>query len=353
MRVALFERGPRLNSYLLIVIHHLVVDGVSWRILLEDFQTLYQQLSGGEKPSLPAKTTSFKTWAARLAEHARSDALRDELSYWLSGKDSVTRLPLDEAGGANTVAEARTLSVSLDADETRALLQEVPVRYRTQINEVLLTALVRAFAQWTASPSLLVDLEGHGREEIVDDVNLSRTIGWFTTIFPAVLDCGTAQSAVEALQLVKEQLRAIPNRGIGYGLLRYASSDTAALQNLPQAEVRFNYLGQVDRVLLDSSMFSFTSQSSGPAQSAKAPRSYLINIIGVVSGGELRLDWTFSKAIHREETITRVAQSFVAELRNLIAESRTSDKVAYSPSDFPSAQVSQEELNKVLAKLRG
>jgi len=357
MRVALFDRCPELNSYLLIVIHHLVVDGVSWRILLEDFQTLYQQLSNGEKPSLPAKTTSFKTWAERLAEHAQSDALRDELAYWLaSGKNSAARLPLDEAGGANTVAQARTLSVSLDAVETRALLQEVPVRYRTQINEVLLTALVRAFAQWTTSPSLLVDLEGHGREEIVDDVNLSRTIGWFTTIFPVMLDCGTAQSSVEALPLVKEQLRAIPNRGIGYGLLRYASGDDKVaemLQSLPQAEVRFNYLGQVDRVLLDSSMFSFTSQSSGPAQSATAPRSYLINIIGVVSGGELRLDWTFSESIHREETITRLAHSFVAELRNLIAEFRTNDNVAYSPSDFPSAQVSQEELNKVLAKLRG
>ena len=354
MRVALFDRGPQVNSYLLIVIHHLVVDGVSWRILLEDFQTLYQQLSRGEKPSLPAKTTSFKTWAERLRKHAQSSALRDELSYWLaSAKNSIARLPRDEASGANTVAQARTLSVSLDAAETRALLQEVPVRYRTQINEVLLTALVRAFAQWTTSPSLLVDLEGHGREEIVDDVNLSRTIGWFTTIFPVMLDCGTAQSAVEALPLVKEQLRAIPNRGIGYGLLRYASGDAAMLQRLPQAEVRFNYLGQVDRVLLDSSMFSFTSQSSGPAQSAKARRSYLINIIGVVSGGELRLDWTFSENIHREETIARVAQSFVAELRNLIAEPRTRDKAAYSPSDFPSAQVSQEELNKVLAKLRG
>jgi amino acid adenylation domain-containing protein/non-ribosomal peptide synthase protein (TIGR01720 family) len=353
MRVALFDRGPELNSYLLIVIHHLVVDGVSWRILLEDFQTLYQQLSSGEKASLPAKTTSFKTWAELLTKHAQSGALHDELAYWLAPGKNTVALPLDEAGGTNTVAEARTISVSLDGGETRALLQEVPVRYRTQINEVLLTALVRAFAQWTASSSLLVDLEGHGREEIVDDVNLSRTIGWFTTIFPVLLDYGNAQSSVEALPLVKEQLRAIPNRGIGYGLLRYASDDAARLRDLPQAEVRFNYLGQVDRVLLDSSMFSFTSQSSGPAQSAKAPRSYLINIIGVVSGGELRLDWTFSERIHREETITRLAHGFVAELRNLIIESRTSDNVAYSPSDFPSAQVSQEELNKVLAKLRG
>jgi amino acid adenylation domain-containing protein/non-ribosomal peptide synthase protein (TIGR01720 family) len=357
MRVALFDRGPQRNSYLLIVIHHLAVDGVSWRILLEDLQALYQQLSGGEKLSLPPKTTSFKTWAERLTEHARSGALRDELSYWLAlGENSPARLPLDEVVGTNTVAAARTLSVSLNADETRALLQEVPVAYRTQINEVLLTALVRALAPWTGSRSLLLDLEGHGREEILEGVNLSRTIGWFTTIFPVVLDCGYSQAAVEALRSVKEQLRTIPNRGIGYGLLRYASGDSAVaekLQALPQAEVRFNYLGQVDRALLDSSMFRVAPQPSGPAQSSNAERAYLLNIIGTVSGGELRLEWTFSENIHRRGTVARLARSYVQELRAFIAQSRTGNKMSYSPSDFPRAKLSQEELNKVLAKLRG
>ncbi|HZE68259.1 MAG TPA: amino acid adenylation domain-containing protein [Pyrinomonadaceae bacterium] len=357
MRVALFDRGLQRNAYLLIVIHHLAMDGVSWRILLEDLEALYQQFSDGQKPSLPPKTTSFKTWAERLIEHARSGALRDELNYWLSpGDSSPARLPLDEVGGTNTVATARTISVSLKADETRALLQEVPVAYRTQINEVLLTALVRALAPWTGSRSLLMDLEGHGREEILEGVNLSRTVGWFTTIFPVLLDGGHAQSAVESLQSVKEQLRRIPNRGIGYGLLRYASGDSNVaekFQSLPQAEVRFNYLGQVDRVLLDSSMFSIAPQPSGPTQSSKAERAYLLNIIGMVSGGELRLEWTFSESIHRKETVTRLAQSFVGELRTLIAQSRMGDKINYSPSDFPSAKLSQEELNKVLAKLRG
>jgi non-ribosomal peptide synthase protein (TIGR01720 family) len=236
------------------------------------------------------------------------------------------------------------------------LLQEVPVAYRTQINEVLLTALVRAFAKWTGSHSLLLDLEGHGREEIIEEVDLSRTISWFTTIFPVVLDCGNAQTAVEALQQVKEQLRAIPNRGIGYGLLRFASGDgmiAEKLRSLPQAEVRFNYLGQVDRMLLDPSMFSMASHSSGPAQSRKAERAYLINIIGVVSSGKLRLEWTFSESIHHKESMSQVADRFIEELRDLIAQSRTSEKISYSPSDFPSAQLSQEELNKVLAKLRG
>jgi non-ribosomal peptide synthase protein (TIGR01720 family) len=356
MRVALFERGAQRNSYLLIVIHHLVVDAVSWRILLEDLQTFYQQQIAGQKPTLPAKTSSFKTWAQRLSEHARSGAVREEFRYWSAhGKQSPARLPVDTIGGPNTVAEAKTVSVSLNADETAALLQDVPIAFRTQINEVLLTALVRAFAPWTGSQALLVDLEGHGREEILDGVNISRTVGWFTTIFPVKLDSGNAESAVETLQSVKEQLRAIPNRGIGYGLLKYLSNDAIVgekLKSLPQAEVRFNYLGQVDRVFLDSSMFTVASQPSGPAQTSNAERAYLINIIGAVSLGKLRLDWTFSKSIHREKTVRQLANAFIDELRTLIAQSRMTDKINYSPSDFPGAQLSQEELNKVLSKLR-
>jgi len=347
MRVALFDRGPQRSSYLLIVIHHLAVDGVSWQILLEDLQSLYKQLS------LPSKTTSFQHWAERLSEHARSAVLREELPYWLAiGDHSPVRLPLDKDGGSNTIAEARTVSVSLNADDTRAVLQEVPVAYSTHINEVLLTALVRAFAPWTGSPSLLIDLEGHGREEIFEGVDLSRTVGWFTTIFPVVLNSKDGESIIEDLRSMKEQLRLIPNRGIGFGMLRYGSVDSG-LEKLPQAEVRFNYLGQVDRVLAESSMFSVAPQSSGPTQSAGAGRAYLLNIIAMVSGGELRLDWTYSTSIHHKETVERLAQSFVEELRNLIARSRTGDKIDYSPSDFPRAKLSQDELNKVLAKLRG
>jgi non-ribosomal peptide synthase protein (TIGR01720 family) len=357
IRVALFDRGAQRNSYLFIVVHHLAVDGVSWRILLEDLQTLYRQLSSGEKPSLPAKTTSFKSWAERLTGHARSGGLRDELPYWFATvENSTARLPLDYVGGTNTAASARTLSVSLNVDETRTLLQVMPAAYRTQINEVLLTALVRALAPWTGSQSLLVDLEGHGREEILEGVDLSRTVGWFTTIFPVVLDCGAAQTAVDALRSVKEQLRAIPKRGIGYGLLRYAGHDAAGAERLaalPQAEVRFNYLGQVDRALLDSSMFTVAAQPTGPAQSPKAGRTYLLNVIGTVTGGELRLEWTYNENIHREETIARLAHSYIDELRELIAQSRTGDKASYSPSDFPQAKLSQEDLNKVLARLGG
>lgn len=358
MRVALFDRGPERNDYLLVIIHHLAVDGVSWRILLEDLYTLYQQLSRRQEPSLPAKTTSFKSWAEGLIEYAKSVELREELSYWCgqTGERPRVRLPLDKTNGTNTVASARTISVSLNAAETRELLQTLPVTYRTQINEVLLAALVRTVTAWTGAESLRIDLEGHGREEIFEGADVSRTVGWFTTIFPVVLDCQTSQTPVETLRSVKEQLRSVPNRGIGFGLLKYSPHDAASgdqLRALPQAEIRFNYLGQVDRVFVDSPMFAMAPHQLGPAQSPKAERAYLLNIIGFVKGGELVLEWTYSENIHHAETIEQVAQQYLETLRMLIQESGAGVETVYSPSDFPSANLTAEELSKVLAKIRG
>jgi amino acid adenylation domain-containing protein/non-ribosomal peptide synthase protein (TIGR01720 family) len=358
MRVALFKRGARRPSNLLIAIHHLAVDGVSWGILLEDLQMLYTQLSRGRKIELAAKTTSFKSWSEQLTAYANSDALRAEALYWLSLLgDSVTRLPVDYETKTNTAASARTVTASLNPRETLALLLEVPAAYRTQINEVLLTALARTLGQWTSASSVLLDLEGHGREEIFPGVDLSRTVGWFTTIFPVALDLKESQTPIDALRQVKEQLRAIPNRGIGYGLLRYANGNAeigAALSAQPQAEVRFNYLGQTDRALPKASMFKPDPESSGPLQSPKRERGYLLNVIGTVTGGELRLEWSYSEKIHRRETVERLARSYIKELQTLIAEARSRDDAAsFSPSDFPRAKLSQEELNKVLAKLTG
>ena len=358
MRVALFKRGVRRPSNLLIVIHHLAVDGVSWGVLLEDLQTLYTQLRRGKKIELAAKTTSFKSWSEQLTAHANSDALRAEAPYWLALlKESVTRLPVDYETKANTAASARTVTVSLNPRETLALLLEVPAAYRTQINEVLLTALARTLGLWTGASSVLLDLEGHGREEIFAGADLSRTVGWFTTIFPVALDLKESQTPVDAVRLVKEQLRAIPNRGIGYGLLRYANGDpqiAAALSGQPQAEVRFNYLGQTDRALPQASMFEPDPESSGPLQSPKRERGYLLNIIGAVTSGELRLEWTYSENIHRRETVERLARSYIEELQTLIAQARSRvDAASFSPIDFPRAKLSPEELKKVLAKLTG
>ena len=313
------QQPPRL----LFAIHHLAVDGISWRILLEDLPTAIQQINQGEKVRLPAKTTSFKQWSEQLQRYAQSAALQQELNYWLSElQQEANSLPVDYPGGDNSEAAADTVAIALTIEETQALLQQVPKAYNTQINDVLLTALVQAFAQWTNNKTLLVDLEGHGREEIFDNVDLSRTIGWFTTVFPVRINISEAADLEQALQVVKKQVRAIPNRGIGYGVLRYLANNEM-LAKLPQAEVCFNYLGQFDQTLKQSFLFGAATGSRGEVRSPKNQRRYLLEINGFVSEGQLTMSWTYSQNLHQRTAIENLAESFRVVLRSLILNVKT------------------------------
>ncbi|MEH2121099.1 amino acid adenylation domain-containing protein [Nostoc sp.] len=354
-RVALFDLGEGKLCRLLWAIHHLAVDGVSWRILLEDFQTAYQQLCQGKKIQLPAKTTSFKEWSHRLQEYAQSSVLDSELEYWLiSERQSIKPIPVDYQCGNNTEATACTVSVSLSEEETQVLLQQVPTAYRTQINDILLTALTQTFAQWTGENSLLIDLEGHGREELFEDVDLSRTVGWFTSIFPVNLSLENATSPGKALMAIKEQLRAIPNRGIGYGVLHYLSRDkeiTSRLSLLPKAEVIFNYLGQFDQVLPESSLFRYAQESSGPSHSLCSLQTHLLEINGSIFQGRLQMNWTYNEKLHRQTTVERLAQGFIQGVRSLIAHCQSPDVGSFSPSDFADVELSQEKLDNALAEI--
>ena len=256
----------------------------------------------------------------------------------------------------NTIASARNVSVTLSAKETNALLQEVPRAYKTQINDVLLTALAQAFAGWTGENTLLIDMEGHGREEIVEGVDLSRTVGWFTTIFPVLLqldpDCypgGCAQVGKGAVA---------PHPQAGHWLWCVALSEarrqriTKKLRALPQAEVCFNYLGQVDQVGVWTSVFQV--QSGKRADQTGACRE-----VGVICwkstavwlDGQLQLDWTYSKHLHRRDTIERLAQGFIEALRTLIMHCQSPDAGGYTPSDFPKMKLSQQELDELMTAL--
>jgi non-ribosomal peptide synthase protein (TIGR01720 family) len=354
-QVALFELGDNQPNRLLWVIHHLVVDGVSWRILIEDLQTIYQQISQGKAIQLPKKTTSFKQWSHHLQKYAQSSVLRSELDYWFAiNHQPVKLIPVDFPGGNNTEATARTVSVSLCVEETQVLLQQLPAAYRTEINDLLLTALIQTFVKWTEKSSLLFDLEGHGREDLFEDIDLSRTVGWFTSIFPVCLSLENASEPEKALKSIKEQLRAIPNRGIGYGVLRYLSENkeiTEQLSRLPSSEVAFNYLGQFDHFLPELSLFRPIKGSVGQIHSPKGHRPYLLEVEAMVVNGQLQLDWIYSKDLHRQDTIASLAQGMLSALRSLIACCQYAQQFSYIPSDFPEAQLSQEELDKVFEEL--
>jgi hypothetical protein len=226
IRAALCHRGSG-PARVLLVAHHLVIDVVSWGILVDDLDAAYEQVIGGQAAKLPPRTTPFKAWAERLQEYAASTSLRHEAEHWASVRQAqIAALPVDRREGGNTVASSRTLSVSLTVSETSALLQDVPRAYYTKINDALLTALARALAAWMGQPRVRVVVEGHGREPLFDDVDLSRTIGWFTTMHPVVLDLSGAPGPGDALRAIKEQLRRVPGNGIGYGLMRYGTFRT-------------------------------------------------------------------------------------------------------------------------------
>jgi non-ribosomal peptide synthase protein (TIGR01720 family) len=354
VRAALFELGPGRPRRLLFVIHHLAVDGVSWRILLEDLQIVCQQLQSGETVRMPAKTTSFRNWAQELAEHGHSAALERENAYWLAASSTESGpIPVDLRGGQNTEASARTLSVELDAEETRALLQQVPQAYNTQINDVLLSALGLTLTSWIGQPGVRINLEGHGREELFEGVDLSRTVGWFTTIFPVNLDLRGMVGPGDVLKSVKEQLRRIPQRGIGYGILRYLRGDepvAAQLRALVQPQVIFNYLGQFDQTA-PTSQFVVVEESTGPVHSPLARRSHLLGINSLVTDGRLRVNWAYSEAVHRRSTIERVAQNFMEALRSLIHHCTSPSAGGYTPSDFVGVGLDQEELDHLISQL--
>jgi len=323
LRIALFELGSQEPQRLMLVFHHLVIDGVSWRVVVEDLQTALDQVQRGVPIVFPQKTTSFKEWAGKLKQHAQSAEMKEEALLWQTTQHHIVQpLTVDFPFGENTEASSTNIVVELNKAETQALLRDVPAAFHTEINDVLLAALVDALSEFTGSRTLLVDLEGHGREEIVPDVDLSRTVGWFTTIYPVLLDVSEATNAEEMLEAVKQQLRAVPNKGIGYGLLRYLSGDAEVFKSLPHAQVNFNYLGQFDQSVGQSSAFGPAPETTGSPRNAEGQRMHLLEINGSIADGQLSLAWNYSQNLHTRSTIERMAQRYLESLRSIVAQAQ-------------------------------
>ncbi|QDC03898.1 amino acid adenylation domain-containing protein [Pseudomonas sp. SWI7] len=338
------------SQRLLLVIHHLVVDGVSWRILFEDLQQAYQQCLTGQPLSLPAKTSAYKAWAERLQAHAQSETLRQQLGYWQAQLQGFAQtLPGEDAQGSQQVGDAQTVQVELDAALTRQLLQQAPAAYRTQVNDLLLTALARVICHWTGEHAALIELEGHGREALFDDVDLTRTVGWFTSLFPVRLP--VAGPVGDTIKQVKEHLRAIPDKGIGFGVLRYLgdAATRQALTGLSQPRITFNYLGQFSASAAgeDDALFAPAAESGGRQVSDQAPLGNALTINGQVFEGALKLDFTFSRQRFAAGIIEHLAHAYVSELRTVVEHCLALEHLCLTPSDFPLAGLSQAQLDRL------
>ncbi|SDL19260.1 non-ribosomal peptide synthase domain TIGR01720/amino acid adenylation domain-containing protein, partial [Pseudomonas delhiensis] len=344
------ENGPLLRALLvdladggqrlLLVIHHLVVDGVSWRILLEDLQHLYEQPDAG----LPPRSSAYQAWTRQL--HEQAPRRLGELAYWQAQlADAPRSLPCDNPQGALENRHERKLTLTLDAERTRQLLQEAPAAYRTQVNDLLLTALARVVCRWTGDASLLVQLEGHGREDLGGGLDLSRSVGWFTSLFPLRLT--PAADIGASIKAVKEQLRGVPDKGVGYGLLRYLAGDEAAqaLAALPQPRITFNYLGRFDRQFDAAALLLPAAESAGQAQDPRAPLANWLSIEGQVYGGELNLSWAFSQEMFEAASVQHLVDDYARELQALIDHCRDPRHAGATPSDFPLAGLDQTQLD--------
>lgn len=350
MRVVYFEDNLTGNDRIFWVIHHLVVDGVSWRILLEDLQVVYNQMKQGQEIRLPAKSTSFKEWSERLQTYSDSGISKEVLDYWNEQVEKeIMTIPMDYPIQETTEESIDQVTRTLGVEETQALLHEVPVTHKTRINEVLLAALGQAIVDCTNQQTVSIHLEGHGREEMIEGIDLSRTVGWFTSIYPVHLNFQGTKTPIEGLKAVKEQLRRIPNQGVDYGILRYLNKEILPFHQ-QKPPISFNYLGQFDQVFSKESLFMQEAGFTFLDHTPDSKPSHLIEVIGMVKDEKLHFIWMYSREQFSKLKIQVIADGMLRHLRQLINKPTTES--AFTVSDFADAEdLTEESLSKVLLKL--
>ncbi|TDD88147.1 amino acid adenylation domain-containing protein [Actinomadura darangshiensis] len=326
-----FDAGQE-QGRLLVVLHHLVVDGVSWRILLPDLVTAW---AGGE---LQPVGTSFRRWAQKLTAAERDeDALEDWLDIVDGPPQNIAARALDPR--VDIAARARSVTLDLPADVTGPLLTDVPAAFHGRANDVLLTGLAVAVARWRRhhggrGSGVLIDLEGHGRDDVVPGVDVSRTAGWFTSIHPVRLDAGNATGGA-AVKKVKEQLRAVPD-ALGYGLLRHVDGD-GELAGAPPAQIAFNYLGRIAPGD-DGGDWTLAPEDLPAGEDPRMPMAHALEINAVTrdlpAGPVLSATWTWPGGLLDAGDVRELADGWFAALRGLVADVAAGESAGFTPSDL-------------------
>jgi len=357
------EKGPLLKAALfhqqdgdrlLLVMHHLVTDGVSWRILLEDLSTIYTQLSKGERPTSDGDRYSFRQWALQQAGYANSEAVEKELPYWMAIREGAPeRLPTDDAGGVNIEKEAGQLRFELDEVETGQLLSTIHHVYNTRVNDVLLAALSLSVRKIFGRSSVLINLEGHGRDGLLQDIDVHRTIGWFTNIYPVVADISDCDTDIDSLIAIKEMIRKVPGNGGGYGLLRYRQGKgISPLKDMPEASILFNYLGDFGTGATTASgedTFAFAAGYAGKDVDVDHERKELLTVTGIVVAGKLAITIRYSRTSYQQATIEGLVNNYEGALKGLVTALQSARNSFVTPSDLLYQGLTMTELQQLNA----
>jgi non-ribosomal peptide synthase protein (TIGR01720 family) len=351
LRLAWFNAGSNAPGRLAIVAHHLTIDAVSWRVLLDDLEVLY----ANPLHALPPPDASPAEWASAAAAALGDRRWAGEIAWWSRGPRDPFAVPRDFASGVNLVSTEEIVTAALDHGETAGLVSTVTSAYNIRVDEIVVAAFARALSSWTGARELWLDLEGHGREELPGAPVVTRTIGWFTSLYPARLRGPATDKPSGWLVDTKEQLRAIPQRGAGFGFLRYLSPDAGLrrrLGGLPPREIAINYLGRSGGDPT-ASRFRPAAERTGAPRSPLGSRPYLIELNASVSDHRLTLQLAYSSAVHRASTIRSLAAATVETLRSFIDHVRSADVPGFTASDFTEAGLNQDELTRLLARLAG
>jgi non-ribosomal peptide synthase protein (TIGR01720 family) len=351
------------TGQLALVIHHLAVDGVSWRILLEDINIAWSQRHSGQPVALPPGGTSFARWSSLLAEYAREAAVLNEAETWRKASLTPAVLPAVQPA-VDTFATAGRLSTQLDAETTRLLLGEVPASFHAGVQEILLIAFGVALAEFlgTGGAPIGIDVEGHGRnEELANDIDLSRTVGWFTTKYPVSLtvgrlswtQVGSGDAALGAtIKTAKEQLRDLPD-GVTYGLLRYMNTDADLAGSDPQ--IGFNYLGrfggpdaQAPGELWQISQDGLSLTAAAAAIPMALMHTLELNAatIDTETGPRLHADWTWAPSALNQAQVRRLSRLWFDALAGICTHVRRGGG-GLTPSDIGLTGLSQQQIDEL------
>ncbi|MES9776970.1 amino acid adenylation domain-containing protein, partial [Bacillus velezensis] len=363
------ENGPLVQAglfrseaedYLFLTVHHLAVDGISWRILLEDLASAYEQAISGQEIKLPPKTMSFKTYTEQLADYAESKQLLQQAEYWREIEHYETEsLPYEQADLSQTPAKKRnTVSFTLTESETDALLKDVHSAYNTDTQDVLLASAVLAIQKWSPRHALKIALEGHGRQSEQAGADISRTVGWFTSIYPVLFRSGAYEPLEEyeirTLKTVKDTLRRIPDKGNGYGVLKYLTPPKLAGMTFGKApEISFNYLGQFDAPggnpaeTEQPDAFQFSPLGGGDDVTDTWKREQSLEISAIAAKGRMTVSISYETERFRQDTIEQLSESCRYYLLKLSEHCLGKTDTEKTVSDFDDRELTEEALQDI------
>ncbi|MDI6530868.1 amino acid adenylation domain-containing protein [Bacillus mycoides] len=340
LKVCIFDLGD-FGKRLLMTAHHLAVDGISWRIIFEDINQLYKQIENKQKTSLPPKDNSVQDWAIELKRMSKKIP-ESEKRYWEHVYQYEENSFNDFDLGLDRMEFCEKMIKKLTEEETMQLLQKANEAYRTKGNELMIIALSLVMAKYIKTNDVIIEIEGHGREELNDEIDVSRTIGWFTSLFPIRLQFEDVDISQQIKQL-KEQLRSVPSKGLNYGVLKYISKE---LSSESRKYVRFNYLGDFNATF-SNGIFEFAYENSGQDNSNKNEMDCLLDIVAYTVDKKLNLSITYSKNKFKQETISQFFMEYMNQLRDLIQHCCQRKHAEFTPSDFETANLSSEDLENI------